>query len=32
MISTPESSDNELLGVKAEDLKTYIKKLVATAS
>jgi hypothetical protein len=32
LISTPEDSDNKLLGVHSEDLKTYIKRLVSTAA
>ena len=32
LISTPKDSDNELLGVQSEDLNTYIKGLVSTAT
>lgn len=32
LIATPEDSDNRLLGVQSEDLNTYIKELVSTAT
>lgn len=32
LIATPEDTDNRLLGVQSEDLNTYIKELVSTAT
>jgi len=32
LISSPEDSDNRLLGVESEDLKTYIRRLLSSNS